>query len=549
MLTVIQESTGRPLVLDVALAAGGEGTIYTIPSQPDRVAKIYHQTTPAEKLRIMIAYPPTGAPTLTKTLHGGMYYAWPLDRLLDNQSNYCGFIMPFVDPATSVIAHELYNPQARHRVWVDMTYRDLVHCAANLAKSLVNLHAGPYIVGDLNESNLLVSRLSQVVTLVDCDSIQVTDGQQVFRCEVGKGDYLPPELQGVWLPNVTRDWYHDTFGLAVLVFMMLMEGFHPYDGIWQSAGSAPLRELRIQQRLWPYDPRTARGRITPPPIAPSYLMLPPEIRGLMRRCFVEGTQVPIHRPTAQEWYEALVRMEQQLDRCPVNPHHAYPAHLGAQCPWCERRARFGFDPFPAPKTTRSPTRPAPPPNPAPPAPNVAPPPIRPLTRPTTLPPPAPRPLPPPATGAFPKTTQHPAPSPITGAFPPPVLVPAPPRSVPPPAAPLSPSPVTTLAPGNVPAASSRTAAPVAPHRSLTGPIRRTRRTRQGWNALATLGLLLTLSIPWAGLLGTLLSLSFCLGALGARWRRQRGLWQVVPGLAVDLGALGFIALKLAGIGP
>ena len=56
------------------------------------------------------------------------------------------------------------------------------------------LHERGYVVGDVNESNILVNR-GALVTLIDTDSFQVRSAEQVYRCRVGKPEYTPPELQ------------------------------------------------------------------------------------------------------------------------------------------------------------------------------------------------------------------------------------------------------------------------------------------------------------------------------------------------------------------
>ena len=62
------------------------------------------------------------------------------------------------------------------------------------------------------------------MSLIDCDSMQVRAGGKVFHCTVAKGEYLAPELQGKDLATTDRTPESDNFALAVLLFLMLMEG-------------------------------------------------------------------------------------------------------------------------------------------------------------------------------------------------------------------------------------------------------------------------------------------------------------------------------------
>src|SRR5436305_1951244 len=95
------------------------------------------------------------------------------------------------------------------------------------------LHSRDYVVGDVNESNILVADTA-LITVVDTDSFQVRDpdGKTVFHCPVAKPEFTPPELQGRQLHDVDRVPAHDRFGLAVLIFQLLMEGTHPFAGIY-----------------------------------------------------------------------------------------------------------------------------------------------------------------------------------------------------------------------------------------------------------------------------------------------------------------------------
>ena len=69
----------------------------------------------------------------------------------------------------------LYNVKDRVRVFPALTFKALLRIARNLAISLHALHHAGYVVGDLNESNILVARSNTFVTLIDCDSMQVHD--------------------------------------------------------------------------------------------------------------------------------------------------------------------------------------------------------------------------------------------------------------------------------------------------------------------------------------------------------------------------------------
>jgi DNA-binding helix-hairpin-helix protein with protein kinase domain len=339
------ERTGRIFDLHEPFRSGGEGAIYEVPHYPNLVAKVYHaqRRTPERiaKLQIMVAHPPVNP---TEHLNHPSI-AWPTELLRDTATNQLvGFVMPRVRQMLPL--SEVYNPRARRRQLPLFNYRYLVRTARNLCAAVQAVHQAGYVIGDLNESNVLVSDQA-LVTLVDADSFQVRDPETgvVYRSLVGKPEYTPPELQGCSFADVDRQPEHDAFALAVLIFRLLMEGFHPFDGVYRGRGEPPELGARIRNGYFPY----ARGRtgIEPSPLAPPFEMLHPDLQALFVRCFEEGHRNRSVRPRVEDWLEALEGAEDALQQCGQNEQHYYWGHL-AGCPWCARQqALGGRDPFPS----------------------------------------------------------------------------------------------------------------------------------------------------------------------------------------------------------
>ena len=84
----------------------------------------------------------------------------------------------------------------------------------------------------------------------------------------------------------------------------------------------------------------------PRPTAPRIEILPPEIRRLMQRSFVEGYTRPALRPSAEEWAAALEKAEAGLVQCRQVASHWYARHL-RRCPWCEASQPRVQSPLPA----------------------------------------------------------------------------------------------------------------------------------------------------------------------------------------------------------
>jgi len=282
---------------------------------------------------------------------GHVSIAWPIDRLLtlDTSQRCVGFIMPRIPQTRSVFA--FYNPKTRRQGSPLFHYRYLIRTARNLAAAFNALHAVGYVVGDINESNILVSE-SALVTLVDTDSFQVPLGSTTFRCPVGKPEFTPPELQGVHFRAIDRTPEHDAFGLAVMIFLLLMEGTHPFAGRpTDNSDPLPLGD-RIAEQLYPY----ATNRevpYAPMPTAPPLELLHPDVRALMHQCFEMGHRSPSIRPRAATWQQVLDVAESNLRLCRANTQHFYRFGLSA-CPWCERQQILNaWDPFPSRKAVHN----------------------------------------------------------------------------------------------------------------------------------------------------------------------------------------------------
>jgi DNA-binding helix-hairpin-helix protein with protein kinase domain len=349
-MRLLREQVGR--FFDVPprpLGQGGEAAVFAVHDlrdQPELVAKVYHKPTDrhAFKLQAMIASPPADP----MAQRGLVSIAWPTDRLLDPDRRVVGFVMPRVEGALPLF--EVFNPRSRLQNCPLFHFKRLLRTAHNLAAAVQAVHDRGYVVGDLNESNGLVNPLDGLVTLVDTDSFQVRSSGHVFRCPVGKPEYTPAELQGVNFAEVDREPEHDAFALGILVFQLLMQGIHPFSGCYTGNGEPPALANRIRAGDWPYaDGR--RGAYRPNPHAPPWETLPASVRGLLRRCFVDGHGKPTARPAAGAWRETLRQELDRLATCSANPQHFFAA--GTACPWCQLAAKQKRDPFPSPRQIKA----------------------------------------------------------------------------------------------------------------------------------------------------------------------------------------------------
>ena len=327
------------------LGSGGEGSIYALDQLPDLVAKVYHSPggSIGAKLALMVDNPPT-----MPERGGHVSIAWPLDTLHSalpaRPDNTVGFLMHRISSMQPV--SQCYNPAARRRNFPHFTYRHLCAVAINIATAVNAVHGRNYVIGDINESNILIDDHG-LVTLIDTDSFQVIDQSDgtIHRSPVGKPEYTPPELQGHSFDTVDRNEYHDRFGLGVIIFQLLMEGRHPYAGKYTGQGEPPAIEDNIASGHFLY----SESRAVPLVDGPGYLpwhTIDGAIAELFSLCFDRGHDNQIVRPTAFQWEDAIGQAVASFVTCSRNSHHLYFGH-NSTCPWCDRRNLLrGRDPFP-----------------------------------------------------------------------------------------------------------------------------------------------------------------------------------------------------------
>lgn len=327
------------------LGEGGEGAVFDVAGHPDLVAKIYHphRLNPAlaAKVLAMTQNPPEDA---TRIPLGHVSIAWPIDVLYIG-TKFAGYTMPKLKRSDDL--YDLLQPQQRAKEHATLNHRHLYRTAHNLAIAIDAIHRKGYVVGDVNFKNALFND-DALITMVDCDSMQVTDANgAVHRCLVGVPEYTSPELQGADFARVNRTPDHDAFGLAVLIFQLLMQGFHPFAGKARPGGPdvEQAHIYCITHNIFPY---LENQPFVPPPAAPSLLCLPVLVRNLFERAFVRNPNNPAPRPTPKEWASVLAMVESRLAPCPNDSEHWYPTD--GFCVICEvdynvgRRVRSGPKP-------------------------------------------------------------------------------------------------------------------------------------------------------------------------------------------------------------
>jgi DNA-binding helix-hairpin-helix protein with protein kinase domain len=316
--TQLRDHSGNEVRLSAKpFATGGEGAVFDVVGRPNLVAKLYSKPQNKERCDKLHAMAKLCTPELLKIA------AWPTATLSNgNPAAVEGILMPRIADHKEI--HHLYSVAQRKKDFPQADWGFLLHTARNRAIAFESVHGHGHIVGDVNQKNVMVSKKG-IVALVDCDSFQVKEGNRIYRCGVGVPEYTPPELHGRKFTDLDRNASHDLFGLAVMVFHLLMMGRHPFAGVPQINIDIPI-EKAIQDGLYAY----ARNptKLKPPPHVPPLAMLDIRTRDLFERAFRSP-----QRPTATEWRDVLDASMKGLQRCKNDPKHSYP--VAGSCPWCQ----------------------------------------------------------------------------------------------------------------------------------------------------------------------------------------------------------------------
>lgn len=354
-MAVYQGLNGKTYNTEAKLGEGGEGTVYEISGEPDKVIKLYKPeklkdgtecATKEQKLKTMLDL------KIQARVDGVLRLAWPLDILYE-QGKMVGFVMYKMSNMLKI-----YDIQRCWRgtpnapgtkevlaVYPKFTWKYSVQFAYNLAWVVDYVHSHGIVIGDLNQNNIYADTGTGAVVLIDCDSFDIRDAKsgKRFPCEVGMKEILAPELQTVGELKGKFTEETDNFSLAVHIFRLLMRNANPFGGV-PSAGASSSAVTTADVHILNGDcPFIRKCTLSIPGWAPDFSILPPSLQNLFRKTFdytaITATSKINKRATAAEWCTVLavfaaVGTNPNLTTCTRNPYHVYASH-NTICPWCK----------------------------------------------------------------------------------------------------------------------------------------------------------------------------------------------------------------------
>lgn len=294
------------------LGMGGEGIIYIVKNDKDKVIKVFknHTYNKYEKIREMIGSKPETTEYFS--------FIWPLEMVFD-EKGFVGYLMDQIDWSKKYID---LNDSSLY----ELPLLKKIEIAKNLCMAVNALHELNHVIGDFNPKNFLVELENQKILLMDSDSYQITrkrDGK-IFRCDVGVPDYLAPEIHCYFEKNPMMSFRNaeeeelysiqtDLFALAVCIFMLLMNGWHPFSCAvnfeehkkQQLKISIQVPEIIENIKNENFIFLKPSDKLTFSCYAPKKDTIPTKLLNLFKRAFFTEKSKPISRPTALEWVDSL----------------------------------------------------------------------------------------------------------------------------------------------------------------------------------------------------------------------------------------------------
>ncbi len=348
---ILFDEYGNKIIATGTPKPGGEGDVYEVEGNPNLVVKIYNdkKRSKGKEFEQLIKKIKIMCDMCDQTIMSKA--GWP-QRIVYYDDEPVGFIMNKIQYSDEI--HLLFDTVDRKQYFKDNEWKFLFYIAYNLACAFKVLHDKGIVIGDVNERNFLIGNRANaqedgindfkengIVYSIDCDSFQIKNSRGYFYCTVATNEYLPPELLGKDLHKTVRVPNHDNFGLAVMIFKIIMLGRHPYSGT--GTPGEIIESISNGCYIYAQDARK-KGIYPPKPIKlydTIYNSLNDEIKTLFEQAF--SSKPNIKRPTSEDWINALKRQIDNLAQCNKNERHFY--NKNGECIWCKIADEYKHNPW------------------------------------------------------------------------------------------------------------------------------------------------------------------------------------------------------------
>jgi len=314
-------------------AGGGAGDIHRLPDVPGEVLKLYKteidRNLYAPKLEAMLE----GTPKLPSSKSTGKNFrqlAWPVSIAEDSKHQFLGFTMPEIDFEGSVSLERMLQKRMRQVSGLPKFYGHRFLAAYNLAVSVAALHKNGHYIIDLKPVNCRLHPDKMLISILDCDGFSIDGGSgKRFHANQFTPEYIAPEASQNKPEELGEK--QDLFALAVIIFRLLNNGLHPFQGhLPKGVNGGTIQEM-INANYYAY------GSKSSPKCSPAKQSIHESFPDDLRKMFDQAFERSI-RPKAAKWRDVLREYGDpssgKLIRCIKNPEeHAYFDN-DKGCGWC-----------------------------------------------------------------------------------------------------------------------------------------------------------------------------------------------------------------------
>ena len=310
------------------IAGGAAGDIFTIDGDDLNLLKIFKYEGDREKYHSkiiqMLLHPPAITPFISEEqLHHQL--SWPNARCTDKSGRFLGYRMPRIPLENSESLERLMQKRMREIAGLPEFYGYRVTCAANVSAVLKVIHKAGHSVIDLKPQNIQVYRDSMFIALLDSDGFRIVGSDnQIYPAHQFTPEYIAPEA--IKRTPEELDFKQDLFALAVIIFRLLNNGLHPFQGA-MARKQLTIQEM-VERNNYVYAKRAPRN------VTPSQMSIlgsfPKQFKDYFEKAFTTD-----ERPTAEQWFSLLSDYADptsgRLMRCSNHEDHA---HFGLGCGFC-----------------------------------------------------------------------------------------------------------------------------------------------------------------------------------------------------------------------
>ena len=291
---VLYDPKGNPLRLNTEdeITHGGEGVIYPFVKNNAILIKVCRNETLRNKSKMSVFRSRLNAMMRLEDCRKAEFLAWPLMPVNDVNGGAIGFVMR---KCTGRTFRALFAPCQVQRFFPGWNRIHVTRVALNFLNAVRMLARHKVLVNDFNPSNFLIDKAG-TVRLIDCDSFQIPteNGEQPFMTTTYTAEFAAPEL--LLHPELfkqPRTPEQVRFSLAVVIYMILMSGLHPYA---RCGGGDPAENLKSGK--CPLDKKS--GVRMPVSWYKSVSWLTPGLKDCFLRMFTDGFSYPSRRPYLEE---------------------------------------------------------------------------------------------------------------------------------------------------------------------------------------------------------------------------------------------------------